>query len=86
MKLLILSLVFAVLGFQQAALAADAPEGYACCGYIRSGHPGVNVTVDYGDVFASLHDAKADAMKRCRETNVGRNYGALCAVSCQSTN
>jgi len=86
MKFVILALGFLTVGSQVAFASTsskDASTGtYQCASYIRTARPGVNYTLPYGEEFATLQEAKNDALVRCRESDKGRTWGALCQTTC----
>ena len=62
----------------------SAPAGsFQCMSYVRSNHPGVNYTFNYGAPFANVADAKQDAYSRCATDSQARTWAMLCTVHCE---
>lgn len=71
-----------VASFQAFAAGQSKDVVYQCASFIRTGHPGINYTLPYGEEFSSLLEAKRDALARCRESDKGRTWGGLCETAC----
>ena len=85
MSFRIATLALSVAGacFAGSAAHAAVSDGEQCSAFIETSHPGVDATVPYGAVYASLQEARKDALNRCSLTNVAEEgWGQLCKTWC----